>query len=147
MITAQGEVFIQRPIEEVFDFLADSRNEPAWLPGASKVEKTTAGPLGQGTRFEGEYARAGTVSLELLQCERPHRVTFRARSRIVQFDDAVLLAPEGAGTRLRATLTARPQGFMRLMEPVMGRIMRQQFERNWTALKRALEEKDTVTRT
>jgi hypothetical protein len=33
------------------------------------------------------------------------------------------------------------------MEPVMGRIMRQQFERNWTALKRALEEKDTVTRT
>jgi hypothetical protein len=65
----------------------------------------------------------------------------------VQFDDAVLLAPEGAGTRLRATLTARLQGFMRLMEPVMGRIMRQQFERNWTALKRALEEKDTVTST
>jgi hypothetical protein len=65
----------------------------------------------------------------------------------VQFDDAVLLAPEGAGTRLRATLTARPQGFMTLMAPMMGRIMRQQFESNWTALKRALEEKDTVTRT
>src|SRR5205085_11934451 len=79
-----------------------SFSQPCLLPGASKVEKTTAGPLGQGTHFEGEYARAGTVSLELVTFERPHCVTFRARSRIVQFDDAVLLAPEGAGTRLRA---------------------------------------------
>src|SRR5450759_151468 len=98
MIVAHGDVFIQRPIEEVFDFVADSRNEPGWLPGATRVDKTTEGPIGQGTRFEGEYARAGMVSLELVDFERPHRVTFRAKSRTVNFDDAVTLATEGTGT-------------------------------------------------
>jgi uncharacterized protein YndB with AHSA1/START domain len=139
MIVAHGEVFIQRSIEEVFDFVADARNEPTWLPGAIRVEKTTDGPVGQGTRFQGEYARAGIVSLELVEFERPSCVTFRARSRIVHFDDAVILSSEGTGTRLRATMEAYPQGFMKLMTPVMGRVMRRQFEDNWSALKEALE--------
>jgi uncharacterized protein YndB with AHSA1/START domain len=139
MIVAHGEVFIQRPIEQVFDFVVDARNEPTWLPGAIRVEKTNEGPVGQGTRFEGEYARAGTVSLELVEFERPYRVTFRARSRIVHFDDAVILSSEGTGTRLRATMEAYPQGFMKLMAPVMGRFMRRQFEGNWNALKGVLE--------
>jgi hypothetical protein len=66
MIVARGDVFIQRSIEEIFDFVADSRNEPGLLPGATRVDKTTDGPIGQGTCFEGEYARAGTVSLDSL---------------------------------------------------------------------------------
>lgn len=139
MIVAHGEVFIQRPIVEVFDFVADARNEPTWLPGATQVEKTTEGSVGQGTRFQGEYARAGTVSLELVEFDRPNRVTFRARSRIVHFDDAVTLVSEGTGTRLRATMEASPQGVMKFMAPVMGRVMRKQFESNWNVLKDALE--------
>jgi carbon monoxide dehydrogenase subunit G len=141
MIVAHGEVFIQRSIVEVFDFVADARNEPTWLPGATQVEKTTEGPVGLGTRFQGEYARAGTVSLELVEFERPSRVTFRARSHIVHFDDAVTLLSEGTGTRLRATMEASPQGFMKLMAPVMARVMRRQFEGNWNALRDALEAK------
>jgi carbon monoxide dehydrogenase subunit G len=139
MIVARGDVYIQRPIDEVFDFVADSRNEPAWLPGASGVEKTTEGPIGHGTRFEGQYARAGTVFLELIEFERPHRVTFRAKSRIVKFDDAVILETEGTGTRLRATMEARAGGLLRVIEPLMGRTMRRQFEENWNLLKHALE--------
>jgi carbon monoxide dehydrogenase subunit G len=132
MIVTHGDVSIQRPIEEVFDFVADARNEPDWLPGATRVQKVTDGPISQGTRFEGDYARAGIVSLEPVEFERPSHVTFRARSRIVHFDDTVTLWAEGAGTRLQASMKAYPQGFMRVMEPVMGRFMRTQFESNWT---------------
>ena len=66
---------IARTIGEVFDYVVDARNEPKWLPGAKGVEKTTPGDVGLGTRFEGAYARAGKVTLELVEYEPPHRFT------------------------------------------------------------------------
>jgi uncharacterized protein YndB with AHSA1/START domain len=139
MIEAHGQTEITAPIEAVFDYLADARNEPNWLPGAARVAKLTEGPVGLGTRFEGVYARAGAVTVELVEFERPHRLTFRAHSRIVEFDDAVQLSEEGGKTRLTARMDARPRGLMRLFEPLMARTMRQQFAGNWHHLKLALE--------
>jgi uncharacterized protein YndB with AHSA1/START domain len=71
VIVAHGETEIAAPIERVFEYLADARTEPAWLPGATSVEKVTDGPVGKGTRFEGVYARAGRVSVELVEFEPP----------------------------------------------------------------------------
>lgn len=137
-IEAQGNARILRPVEDVFDYLADPRNEPKWLPGASSVVKTSDGEIGLGSTFLGEYRRAGRVELDVIEFVRPSRVTFRARSKIVHFDDAVQLAPVDGGTRLVARMTAEPQGAMRLMAPVMGRTMRKQFASNWDHLRRAL---------
>ena len=139
MIESRAEVVIERPPEAVFDFLADSRNEERWLPGAERVELLDPEPIGLGTRFRGRYARTGEVALELVEFERPSRVTFRARSRIVDFDDAVVLTPKDGGTLLRATMRAQPKGMMRFVAPLMGRTMSRQFQSNWTCLKRALE--------
>jgi carbon monoxide dehydrogenase subunit G len=139
MIEAHGNTEIERPATEVFDYLADARNEPEWLPGAERVEKVSEGPVGLGTRFSGTYARAGTVELELVEFEPPRRVTFRARSRIVHFDDAVELSEEDGRTVLRAVMTAQPQGLMKLMAPLMARTMRRQFAGNWQHLRAHLE--------
>jgi carbon monoxide dehydrogenase subunit G len=139
MIEARAQTSIEAPIEAVFDALADATNEPAWLPGAQKVEKETPGLVGLGTRFRGTYARAGTVALEIVDFERPNRVTFRARSRIVNFDDEVRLTSNGSGTRLEARMLAQPRGPMRLFGPLMARTMRTQFEQNWPHLGRFVE--------
>jgi carbon monoxide dehydrogenase subunit G len=139
VIEVCGETTILRPIEDVFDFLADPRNEPKWLPGASSVTKTSEGPVGAGSKFVGEYQRAGRVELELAEFQRPVRITFRARSKIVHFDDAVDLAALENGTRLMARMTAQPQGLMRFLAPVMARTMRRQFSSNWDHLRRVLE--------
>jgi carbon monoxide dehydrogenase subunit G len=123
-IEAHGATTIARPVDEIFDYLSDARNEPRWLPGASSVEKTSDGPVGLGSTFSGDYRGAGSVQLELVEFERPRRVTFRARSRIVDFDDAVELTPVDGGTRLEARMTAQPRGAMRLVSPLMARTMR-----------------------
>jgi carbon monoxide dehydrogenase subunit G len=138
-IEARGGTTIARPIVEVFDFLADARNEPTWLPGARSVEKTSEGPVGLGTTFVGHYARAGRVDLELIEFERPTRLTFRARSSIVEFDDAVELTERDGVTQLDARMSADPRGAMRLVAPVMARTMRRQFSDNWDHLRSALE--------
>jgi uncharacterized protein YndB with AHSA1/START domain len=139
MIEAHGGTDIDAPIERVFDYVADARNEPDWLPGAEKVEKATDGEVGLGTRFEGIYARAGKVSLEIVAYERPGRLTFRADSRIVKFDDEIELAEVEGRTQLRARMAAEPKGVMRLMSPLMAKTMRSQFEANWKHLGPALE--------
>ena len=130
---------MQAPPERVFDYLADARNEPDWLPGAQRVEKVTDGPIGLHTRFDGVYARAGVVAVELVEFDRPHRLTFRALAKIVAFDDEVELTPDGDGTVLVARLSAQPRGIMRLFTPMMVKTMQRQFERNWPHLKAKLE--------
>jgi len=140
VIEAEAGIEINAPVEVVFDLVADATNEPAWLPGAQRVEKVTPGPVTLGTRFDGTYARAGAVSLEIVDFRRPSAVTLRARSRIVNFDDAIELEAGGDGvTRLHARMAARPRGVMRLFGPLMARTMRTQFTDNWQHLKRWVE--------
>jgi uncharacterized protein YndB with AHSA1/START domain len=138
-IHADAGTTIARPIEDVFDYLSDPRNEPDWLPGATAVEKTNDAPLGLGSTFVGHYDRAGRVELELVEFDRPHRVTFRAHSKIVDFDDTVELTGTAIGTRLQAKMTAEPRGPMRLVAPLMAKTMRRQFSTNWEHLKHKLE--------
>jgi hypothetical protein len=48
----QREIVINRPVEEVFDFVTDARNEPRFNPRILlSAEKTTSGPTGRGTCF------------------------------------------------------------------------------------------------
>src|SRR5690348_15824392 len=135
MITAQVEIEINRPIEEVFDFLADARNEPRWLPGASGVEKVSDGLVGLGARFRGEYARIGTVTLDIVAFERPVRVTFHGQARSMVFDDAVELVATPSGAILRAAMGSHPSGLMKLMTPAVRGVIQRQFTANWLELK------------
>jgi carbon monoxide dehydrogenase subunit G len=139
VIHAKGSVEIQAPPEAVFDYLADATHEPEWLPGASGVTKTSDGPIGLGTTFRGTYARAGEIEIEIVEYERPSRLTIRGRGKGMTFDDAIRLSPQGAGTRLDAEMTTEPKGAFKLLAPLMGSVIRKQFAANWQHLKRPLE--------
>ena len=140
MILVKASVEIKRPVAEVFDFLSDARNEVKWIPGASDVKLVTGEPVRKGSRFQGNYTRAGTVEIELVECARPDHVTFRAHSRIVDFDDEVKLTPTANGTLLEAVMEAQPKGMMRLLSFMMKGVMQTQFGANWLVLKQYLED-------
>jgi hypothetical protein len=46
MANISGEILINRPVEQVFDFVADQRNEPIYNPRMLRSEKITEGPIG-----------------------------------------------------------------------------------------------------
>ena len=64
--------------EEVFDFVADERNEPRYNPKMRLAEKISDGPIGLGTRF-----RAQTVSMgrPVDMVHRGHRLPATASAR------------------------------------------------------------------
>jgi hypothetical protein len=59
MIRITGEIVIARPVEEVFDFVADERNEPLYNRRMRSAEKTTPGPVGPEPAFAPSSPRQG----------------------------------------------------------------------------------------
>lgn len=72
MARVSGEIRIERPVEEVFDFVADPRNEPIYNPRMLQSEKITDGPIGVGTRFRAR-ARSGRRTVEISLRSRSSR--------------------------------------------------------------------------
>jgi carbon monoxide dehydrogenase subunit G len=139
MITTKGSAVIEVPIEVVFDFLADVRNEARWLPGASNIRLTSDEPIREGSTFVGTYARAGEVAVRVTQYERPSRLTLAGDARNLSFTDEITLRPAENGTALVALMTTQPKGLFRIFAPVMGRVIGKQFQANWDSLKATLE--------
>ena len=139
MLESRGEVVITKPADAIFDYLADMRNEPEWLPGASEVALTSDGPVTLHSTFVGKYARAGQVRCEITEHERPARLTIHGEAAGMTFDDAISLTPVACGTRLEAVMRTTPKGFFRLVAPVMGRVIDKQFQSNWEKLRSVLE--------
>ena len=137
-----GEVLIARPLEEVFDFVLDERNEPKYNPEMKSVEKLTGGPIAAGTRFRAEMAGKGRpieLEIELTDVERPARLTSVTRLPMMEIHGVVTFAPAPAGTFLRWDWDLRPRGMMRLFSPLMARMGRRQESRNWERLRKYLE--------
>ena len=61
MARVQGEITIGRPVEVVFDYVADQTNETQYNPRMVRAEKIGVGPLGVGTRFSSAVRTAGRL--------------------------------------------------------------------------------------
>jgi hypothetical protein len=59
MARIEGEIVIGRPVDVVFDYVADQSNERQYNPQMVRAEKITAGPVGKGTRFRSAVASRG----------------------------------------------------------------------------------------
>ncbi len=142
MAHIQGDVLIRRPVEEVFDFVADERNEPTYNRNMLVSEKVTAGPIGVGTRFRATL-RAGHrpvgMQIEYIAFDRPHLLASTSRMATADFTGALTFTPTPAGTRLRWSWEARPKGAMRLLTPVFAAIGARQERRTWGLLRDHLE--------
>ena len=140
MAKIEGEIPIDRPAEEVFDFVADSRNEPQYNPAMAEVELLTPLPIGRGTRFRARMGRAGTQMLvELTEFDRPHRLASRATSSMMQTSGALTFTADRDGTVMIWNWQVRPRGWMRMLGPLSGPLGGRMERRIWTTMKRYLE--------
>ena len=79
-----GSAVIDRPIDEVFAFLADGTNDPKFSPRVQQIRRTTDGPIGVGTVFESTVKDAGMKTsrkFELTAFEAPTKIRWSERSK------------------------------------------------------------------
>jgi hypothetical protein len=143
MVNVSGEILINRPVEQVFDFVADQRNEPIYNPRMLRSEKITEGPIGVGTRFRAT-AMSGRRPVEMLievtEYQRATRFGSRTTMSAVDINGGLTLEPVAGATRMSWSWEVRPRVWpLRLLGPVVARLGRRQEQRIWTGLKNELE--------
>jgi hypothetical protein len=142
MVRVDGEIVIDRPVEEVFDFVADERNEPRYNPRMRTVEQITAGLIGVGTRFHAVTVSMGRpieMIIEFTGYERPGRLTSVTHMPAMDLAGGLTFEPVSGGTRMRWSWQLQPRGMTRWFAPLVTRIGRRHERRIWTSLKQFLE--------
>jgi uncharacterized protein YndB with AHSA1/START domain len=118
----EGSAVIDRPIAEVFAFLADGENDPKFSPRVQEIRKTTEGPPGVGTRYESTVKDAGMTTkreFELTQFEEPSRIRWTERSKnlVTASEGGYDLEPLGADkTKVTVFNVLEGHGFGKLIE-------------------------------
>ena len=96
MVEVKGEITIARPVDEVFDFVANEENEPRYNPHMRLAEKISEGATGPGTRFRTELRTMGRTMpmiVEFTAYERPGRLASVTRSSMMQTEGALTFDP------------------------------------------------------
>jgi len=144
MARIEGEIVIERPLEEVFDFVADERNEPRYNPRMLRAEKLSADPIGAGTRFRAEMRMRGRrqpveMRVEFTDYERPRRLASTTHLSTMEIRGSLTFEPVPEGTRMRWHWNLEPRGLLKLLGPLLARLGRRQEQEIWSGLKRLLE--------
>jgi Polyketide cyclase / dehydrase and lipid transport len=142
MATIAGEILINRPVDEVFDFVADERNEPRYNPRMVTAEKLSAGPVGLGSWFRAETTTLGRrvpMTIELTGFEPTRRIDSVTRLPGMDIRGRLVFESAPGGTRMSWTWDLEPHGPLRLLGPGIEPIGRRQEAQIWGSLKRVLE--------
>jgi hypothetical protein len=137
-----GELVIARPIDEVFDFVADMRHELSYDPELLRLDKITPNPIAEGARFAATF-RTGRRHVDAIvtytAVERLQRIAWTMTASSSTVRGTLRFERVADGTRLRWCWNVRPVGIWRVMGPVLVRMGERRQLRMWTRLKEYLE--------
>jgi carbon monoxide dehydrogenase subunit G len=118
---------INRPIDQVFAFLADGTNDKKFSPRVQEIKQTTDGPVGVGTVFSSTVKDAGMKSsreFKLTEFDQPGKIrwTELSKNSITVPDGGYDLAAEGDGaTRMTIFNNFEGHGLGKLLLPLAAR--------------------------
>ncbi len=143
MFRVEGEIRIERPVDVVFDFVADESNEPLYNPRMQSAERITPAPIGVGTRFRCVMRGGGGDALMIIEYtafDRPRMLASRTRMASTDIAGALTFHPEGeTATRMAWSWRVEPQGVLAMLQPLLALVGRRQERAIWEGLKRVIE--------
>ena len=142
MIDVEGSIVIDRPIGEVFDFVADQTNAPRWQNGLEQVRRVTDGPPGVGTKHvvvRKFLGRRLELINEYAHFEPNAEITFTGASGPSRFEVSYRTEETAEGTRLSCHMRMEQKGLFALADRVVAASLRRDFAANLRNLKALLE--------
>jgi uncharacterized membrane protein len=142
LFTCKVEILVSRPLDEVFAFVGDVRNRPRWDESVDSEELTSPEPIGVGSTVRTRLRSMGReyqYTWEIVEHDPPNRMRVESTSGpfpttlVFQFFD------RDDKTEVQATVTGRPSGFLRLLQPMISRSTQKNLDAGYARLKRLLE--------
>ena len=135
MPSASRTITINRPVPDVFAFVADGRTAPQWRSGVLDVEHVSGD--GQGATYrqgvKGPGGRRIAADYTVTSFEPNRRIAFRAIAGPVRPEGEFRFEEAGDGTRVTFSLDAALSGWKRL---VMGGAVQSTMDAEVAALDR-----------
>lgn len=130
MAHAEHSVTIDKPVDEVFDFIADGSNNASWRATVLDVERA-GGAGGPGATWrqgiKGPGGRRVAADYRITRWERPVALGFEVTAGPARPTGLYTLTSRGpARTEVTFALDLQPRGLMRLMAPVISKQVKQE---------------------
>jgi uncharacterized membrane protein len=140
---AEESIKINRPLQEVFNYVSDVGNFPEWTAHTLEVRKDTAGAPQHSDRFTHAIKSVGRrfeTPYERTSYEPNRRYTDRAVGGPIPNQQREYTFQEvPGGTRLTRAVEAEPGGVLKLLEPLQKRSVKRQLRKDLQTLKELLE--------
>lgn len=135
-------VEIDRPVEAVFNTIADMSRNVEWQNGMRSCEWTSPPPISVGSTYEqvaGFMGREILTSFVVTEYEPPARIRIESVVSTFPLDITRIVEPVGDQARVTAIVRGSPGGIMRLLGPLMRLQAQRSIRADYARLKALLE--------
>lgn len=142
MLKVERRVTINRPIDQVFAFVANPDNNPNWQPEVIEHRKLTDGPIVVGTKFlhvSKFMGRRIEVNGCVTKFEPNRKIAFEVESGTLLYTIDYLMESVSSATRFTYASLAEINGLLKLVQPLMVIAAKRVIDRDLGRLKRILE--------
>src|SRR5919198_1222347 len=146
MTKIERSIEINRPVQDVWDYVHEPRNDAQWQTTIVESQPQNEGPLQLGTEVRETRKFLGIrlqVGYQVTELEPTTRSSIRSVSGPVPFTGSYLFEPHDGSTRFTVTGELDAHGFFKVAEPVFARMAGRELEANLGHLKDILETRGT----
>ncbi len=120
----ENTITIERPIEELFEYVSTPENDPRWVSVSIRNQRTSPGPMRVGMTTEEDvkiFGRASRDTWEVTEYEPPTVIAYRVTSGLLCGGVVSLRCePVEGGTRLTHSVEYEPRGiYYKTIAPLM----------------------------
>ena len=142
MINLDFGTLVDKPIKDVFAFVADPNNMSKWNSAVVSLEQITPGDVGVGTKFKsvGEMmGRRLEGEMQITAYEPDTKCGFQVNAGPMQVNITLSFKTVGTGTKISLNAQGNPAGVFKLAEGAMTGRVKAMMEENLARLKEQLE--------
>jgi Polyketide cyclase / dehydrase and lipid transport len=142
MSKIERSIVIDRPVNEVWEFVQDTTKDAMWQTTLVESQLLTEGPRRVGTQVQEVRRFLGVripMTLELTEFEPERKSSLKAVTGGIPLSGSYLLEPLDDGTKLTVTGQLEAHRLFKLAEPVFARMTIRELEASLGHLKDLLE--------
>jgi uncharacterized membrane protein len=135
-------IWIQRPVEDVYNYVTTLEEWPKWRSDVVEGRMLTEGPLRVGAQGRGVGVLLGrriTIDVEITALEPAAAFGYRPIAGPLRTNNLYTFKSQDGGTLIVLTDEIRMKGFARILEPLMPGLVRSGYRKNLEGLKSVLE--------
>ena len=142
MATFDTSIFINRPRQEVWDFITNPANHDKWGSSTESAEWTSDGAPGVGSTYRSVGKLLGRkieTTAEIIIWDPPNKHGHKSISGMFPIEVTMKFEPKEDGTQLNVHIHAEIGGFFKMAEGLVQKQLEKQLGTDFQTLKQLLE--------